>query len=549
MKQKVQISICLILLIMFVSIITARDTHATVRLFDSKVILNGYVKEVAFYRTAMKDRDKKYHDTSLDFLKTSAGIEALYKIKETEDYTLEFFTGMKWWYEAALHIDDELRRAVPSDARYDYMRPQNFDDDVLNEAYLDFIKGPFQVRVGKQIVVWGNLDIDRAADVVNAVDFRHSIFGIDKWEEFKRGATMIRMFYQSEFPGNLRFEVIVNPGDFKRNLFPFTEGLHYGPDAWELDKSQKNPAFNNEPYYGYGGYVGAKIEEDAPGWNRKNYELGFRVSGYTWNWDWSLLFYDRINKDPVVDPNTVEDWAGNYFNYALGGYGPNWNQAQHIDPWLKGPEVFKFKRNQIVGGTLERELLSGGYLFRGAILTFEWFYEIGKPLNKTTDGYTSDGEPESGDKQYVDAMVRRDIMGGAVKLYQKINIPGFTNSFIATGKQFEFTLTYWTEKVMNHDNELVLDRTHEWDQSVANSISFFAIQQMFNFSWTFVFNSFYKPRIDKWFVAPAVRYMFPGSQFYVEGGYIMYGGAKNKYHTSRVSESKDSIMLKLVYEF
>ena len=80
MKKMVKISICLILLILFVSIITVRDTHATVRLLDSKLILNGYVKEVMFYRTAQKSRDKKYHDSKIDFLKTSAGIEALYKI-------------------------------------------------------------------------------------------------------------------------------------------------------------------------------------------------------------------------------------------------------------------------------------------------------------------------------------------------------------------------------------------------------------------------------------------------------------------------------------
>ena len=36
MKQKVKISICLTLLIMFVSIITAKDTLATVRLFDGQ---------------------------------------------------------------------------------------------------------------------------------------------------------------------------------------------------------------------------------------------------------------------------------------------------------------------------------------------------------------------------------------------------------------------------------------------------------------------------------------------------------------------------------
>ncbi len=106
------------------------------------------------------------------------------------------------------------------------------------------------------------------------------------------------------------------------------------------------------------------------------------------------------------------------------------------------------------------------------------------------------------------------------------------------------------EKVLNHDRSLVLNtRYHKWDQSIADSISFFAIQQMFNYSWTFVFSSYYKPRLDKWFSAPAVRYTFPGSQWYTEVGYIMYGGAKSTKYTNNYYESKDSIMLKLVYEF
>ncbi len=116
MKQKFKISICLTLLIMFFLIITSKDTLATVRLYDGKLILNGYVKEVMFIRTTQTERDKKYHDSAVDFLKTSAGIEALYKINETEDYSLRFFTGMKGWYEASLAIDDTFRDSIPRSA-------------------------------------------------------------------------------------------------------------------------------------------------------------------------------------------------------------------------------------------------------------------------------------------------------------------------------------------------------------------------------------------------------------------------------------------------
>jgi hypothetical protein len=552
MKQKINISICLTLLIILVSIITAEDTHATVRLFDGNLILNGYVKEVMFYRTAQKQRDEKYHDSKVDFLKTSAGIEALYKINEDEDYTFEFFTGMKGWYEASMALDDTFRDSFTRQAKSDYVYPKSFDDDVLNEAYFDLVTGPFQIRVGKQVVVWGSLDVDQVADVVNALDFRHSIFGVDKWEEFKRGAWMVRLFYQSELPGNLRFEVIFNPGDFKRNLFPFAEGLHYGADAYEKDPPVPSQVL------GFGGYLGEKMGRDAPSWNIKNYELGFKVSGYTWNWDWSLIYYDHINKAPVVDGYQMLRTEA---DSGKDGYGTiYWNSLfTGIDPadtewWNYDERVFIYKRSQIVGGTLERELLKGGPVFRGGILTFEWFYELGTPLNTAGTSDDNWGNPAFiNDPRLpggIDGQKRKDIVGGAVKFYQKIYIPGFTNSFIATGKRFEYTLTYFMEKVINHDRSLVLNqRFHKYDESTASSISFFAIQQMFNFSWAFVFNSYYKPRIDKWFVAPSVQYTFPGSHWYALVGFIKQGGARPDNYTNNYYESKDSILLQLRYEF
>ena len=50
--------------------------------------------------------------------------------------------------------------------RHYYQFPQKLDD-VIGELYTDYINGPWQVRIGKQIVIWGQLDMSRVADVVN----------------------------------------------------------------------------------------------------------------------------------------------------------------------------------------------------------------------------------------------------------------------------------------------------------------------------------------------------------------------------------------------
>ena len=81
--------------------------------------------------------------------------------------------------------------------------------------------------LGKQIIVWGETDIVRSADVVNPLDLRYAIPGIDFWEELKRGLWMFRGLYQSRLPGNLLFELIFIPGDFQNMLLP-NEGTHWG---------------------------------------------------------------------------------------------------------------------------------------------------------------------------------------------------------------------------------------------------------------------------------------------------------------------------------
>ena len=77
---------------------------------------------------------------------------------------------------------------------------------IITEAYVHFIKGPFEIRAGKQIVVWGETDIKRTADVINPIDLRHGSPGTEDWESIKLGLWMVRGFYQTELPGNLMFE-------------------------------------------------------------------------------------------------------------------------------------------------------------------------------------------------------------------------------------------------------------------------------------------------------------------------------------------------------
>ena len=148
----------------------------------------------------MTERTKRYHDNNLVFLQTSGLLEALYTVKDDDDMTIRLFGGVKYWWQKAQYFDDKMDRSIYKTDFRSWAHPSDWDEDILTEAYVDIEKGPFEVRLGKQIVVWGSLDLAQVTDVVNPPDFRRGYPGINTWEEIKQGVWMIRAFYQSELP-------------------------------------------------------------------------------------------------------------------------------------------------------------------------------------------------------------------------------------------------------------------------------------------------------------------------------------------------------------
>ncbi len=507
---------------------THRHAQAEMRYMDNKLIINGFVKETAYIRTTMTSREKEFHDTAVDYLTTSALVEALYTAKESEDLTIRLFGGLKWWWEKSPLIDDNLRRHIPHRDRKDYMHPRSFDDDILTEAYVDIIKGPWQFRIGKQIVIWGQLDIARVADVVNPLDLRKGVPGVDTWEEVKRGIWMIRGFYQSQLPGNLLFEFIFNPGDFRQIEIPY-EGTHYGAPY-----HQTNP-FQPGPDFGIFHWLSQKWRRDAPTWNlKKNYEWGFRIRGYTWDIDWTLLLWNGRDDGPVADPRRITPFTLLYIQAGLRSQ----LRGKTINPpdW-PDYKVWYYKRYTTVGGTAQTWVQK----LWSTVWRLEWFMEIARPLNKATNG--------ASDAVY--GWTKRNILGVALQCSKRINIPRFTQSRFATGSQLDISVTYFWEKIFNHDHDLVTaDRNHAWTDSTTDQIIMFVQQPLFNQSFMFIFTGNYYLRVGKWMAVPSISYIFPGVHWRFDLGYAAFGGAKRSgRYSSRVSSTKDSIILRLRYEF
>ena len=505
------------------------SARASTKLMGGKLIISGYLKETAFIRTAMLDREKRYHDSNLDFLMTAGLLEALYTLQDSPDLTVRLFGGVKYWWEKSHYFDQDYRRSIPHRDRKDWTHPRSFADDIITEAYVDIQKGPWQVKIGKQIVIWGQLNLERVADVVNPLDFRRGYPGINAWEDVKRGLWMIRVLYQSTLPGTLLFETIFNPGDYK-NMQLLFEAAQPGSLAW-------NNRFFDPEHQKFGIYhwQREKWSRDAPGWSLKdNWELGFRVRGNTYGVDWTVLYWNARDDGPVAHPGRINDFTMPFITSGI--------RTAMQGKWVPPPDwpdyrVFYFKRYQTVGGTAQYYAQP----LWDTVWRLEWFYEIGRPLNKGTGG----------DQGAIYSWTRRNILGIALQCAKTLEIPWFTKSRIGCNAMLDFDITYGWEKIFNHDHDLVTsDRGRHYRDSVNDVLTCFMRQSMCHGKFMFIFVGNYFLRTNKWQAIPILSYVFPGGHWRFDTGFAAHGGANREYAKSYYSSpSRDRVVLRLRYEF
>jgi hypothetical protein len=504
------------------------SAYAIIELYDGKLKLNGFVKESVFYRTQMNDVDKKYYSNSVDYDVTAGLFEALYSFKEDPDFTLRGFVGLKYWWEKATMFNDKLDRYMPERDKRDYERPRDFDDDILTEAYLDYINGPLQIKVGKQIVIWGQLDIQRVADVVNPLDLRKGAPGIDTWEEVKRGIWMIRTLYKTQLPGDLQFEGIFNPGDYRGIEIPY-EGTHYGGEH-----AATNP-FNPGPDFGILHWQSQRWRREAPGWNLKNnYELGFRVAGYTWDIDWTLLVWNALDDGPAINPEHITPFTLQYITAGI--------KSSILGRSINPPDVsqypysvYEYKRYTTFGGTAQTVAKP----LWDTVWRFEWYFEKDRPMNLGTDG----------DKSATYGLTRKNVAGGALQCSKYLKIPWFTESALANNALTSVSLTYFYEKIFGFNNDLVTDdRNHKAGASSTDQLILFVQQDLMQGTFMFVFTGNYYLRTAKWMAVPSISYVMPGKHWRLDLGYVAYGVGRNDY-IGRTTDRKDSIFTRLRYEF
>ncbi len=183
--------------------------------------------------------------------------------------------------EVPVKISDSWNAYVSGQAFHDFSYGlkdrENFSRAVLDvyenqaeirEAYLRGSPWPqLDLKVGRQIVVWGGADYIRVVDVLNPLDNREP--GLVDLEDLRLPVTMSRL-------------------DYSMDRWTLT-----GVAIHEMDFG-KNPVFNSQFYPGNV----AAPPESVPSNTLENTEFGFSVAGTFPGWDLGLYYANYFDDTP-----------------------------------------------------------------------------------------------------------------------------------------------------------------------------------------------------------------------------------------------------------
>jgi len=371
-----------VLLCCTIVLISAGFSHAQTELFNGKLRVKGLLDEYIVFREH-KHHDSQQHDygQALVLWRHRAQVELLFRLYEKSDTIINFYTWLQYYYESGPDVNRKLRKAMSSGQRYrDYQAPFWDSDDMLNECYLDINTGPWTIRLGKQKVIWGEMELQRTTDVVNPLDLRYSSPGIDDLDELKIGIWMARVLYQSSLPGDLIFEFIFNPGDYKM--------IRLGIQG----SDRGSPSVPNQELGGLGvtGAIKEMYDKSEPAFALNNCEVGFRLRGMYntklfgehFEFLWTLQYFNALNDSMIVDDvEAYSDWAAEFAIARGDGV---------IRP-LPRKDIYDAKRFEMFGLGIQ----TFDPILTEAVIISEFAYFRGLDFNKTDNrGLTRSGKIE-----------------------------------------------------------------------------------------------------------------------------------------------------------
>jgi len=286
---------------------------------------SGYLKNETSFRIEGLNND-------LTKFKNIIELSGQYKIKDDE---LVFFAKTKYWYDAMYDFRDE------------YDSGQHYQGhiqraDWLRDCYLDYIKGPWFLRLGKQQVAWGQSDGIAVLDRVNPFDLTE--YWLQDFVDLRIPLWMANINYSPKLNSNL--QILIIP-DFEQSTaaYPYAPFVFYSTQRFENWRK---------------GQGGVDLNIHYPGKQLENSTFGLQ---------WS----DRIGD---------LDYTLNYLN---GFYYSVRNYTIYVSgPPQGGPTSFwkvdrSFKRWKMYGASMNKTFTNPGPL-QGITLRGDFAYYDDEPM-------------------------------------------------------------------------------------------------------------------------------------------------------------------------
>ncbi len=515
---------------------------AAIHLLDGKLRVKGSLYEFAMFRTHIKRNERQYRDTKWGLMRTKGTLELLYKAVENEDVIFNLFGFFQYWHESVPDFDDEYRRSIAASDRKRYQGPFFDQDDWINELYADIYVGKWNIRLGKQIVFWSEVEMVRTIDRINPLDLRYTTPGIDPWDEIKLGLWMMRGFYNSDLPGQLVFEWIWIPGDFEQIRTPMegtSMGAYPGPQGPEDMRPRP---------FGQSAAVNRMFHRARPAFALKNSQWALRVRGNsevdlfgeTYLLDWTVSWYHGMNQTPVARNRTRGEASyANLDSSTLNGY-LSVNAARRAMglslPRLTHDSLWRYRFFDALGVSCQTFVPALKSVVRGEVS-----YEIGLPVNKANRRSV---DPTPGGEKLITGTSERDQINIGLTIDHPLRWNRLIDIWSGRGV-IDCTFGWFAQWRLGNVNRWRSTYGY-YDRSQTNFTLTLRTSFRHNEVWPTI-RALYNTR--NWgYGVFAVRYT-PGKHMRYELGYLYFYARDPTDSSEAWAENKDSIYFRIGYEF
>ncbi len=404
---------------------------------------------------------REQRDVTLSSFRTTFRVEGLLDVIQKETFDLKLYGLLNYWVNSADHMDDNLRDAIrmenPGNALNEFRRA-NDEDDIIKELYLDMTWGDdyqYNLRLGKQMISWGEAAATQVADVINPLNVA-DLVAFPAWEDYKIGLWMARFLW---IPVNMwqsmSFELLIIP-EFQTTVVP-----PYGTNTYfaaPVGLRYPLPFGSNGPrsYYwpAYFGWLNRKAMSDADdGFSWKNLEIGLRVRGFTYGFDWTVFGFWTRRDSPVYDGASGRaNLVAHRVNRAISDLNIE-NPSLGIIKRKTG-RIYKYPRFFVLGFTFNKP---GPWKTR-------WKGEVTFNFDKEFN--------YQGPRGIIDKYKTRDVVTTAIGVLRTNEIPWLSR--INQGRALTTNVTWYHFNLLGRNRDQDSGYRILWENSDRNSYDYIA---------------------------------------------------------------------------